>query len=136
MIGRPPRSPLFPYTTLFRSGEDCRNLACLQIEDRLVRLRKRPGPLPEDRKSTRLNSSHSSISTPVFFCNDRATPEISPLSLHDALPIWRRLPKPRLPSNRRPTRAPPEASRAASGRSEEHTSELQSQFHLDSRLFL
>src|SRR3990167_7147876 len=42
----------------------------------------------EDRKSTRLNSSHSQISYSVlFFLNDAATTEISPLSLHDALPI-------------------------------------------------
>src|SRR3989338_2031772 len=41
----------------------------------------------EDRKSTRLNSSHSSISYFIFFFNDTATTEISSLSLHDALPI-------------------------------------------------
>src|SRR3989338_8147878 len=41
-----------------------------------------------DRKSTRLNSSHSSISYAVFFFfNDTATTEIYTLSLHDALPI-------------------------------------------------
>src|ERR1035441_7503212 len=40
-----------------------------------------------DRKSTRLNSSHLGISYAVFFFNDRATTEIYPLSLHDALPI-------------------------------------------------
>src|SRR3990167_5696531 len=41
----------------------------------------------EDRKSTRLNSSHSQISYSVFFFNDTATTEIYTLSLHDALPI-------------------------------------------------
>src|SRR5689334_16560576 len=40
-----------------------------------------------DRKSTRLNSSHSSISYAVFCLNDTATIEIYTLSLHDALPI-------------------------------------------------
>src|SRR2546430_11436677 len=69
MIRRPPRSTLFPYTTLFRSrflGETV--LAApgpaVQIEHR----RKRPGALRliEDRKSTRLNSSHSQISYAVF----------------------------------------------------------------------
>src|SRR5574339_123809 len=40
-----------------------------------------------DRKSTRLNSSHPSISYAVFFFNDTATTEIYTLSLHDALPI-------------------------------------------------
>src|SRR3990167_155400 len=40
-----------------------------------------------DRKSTRLNSSHSQISYSLFFFNDTATTEIYTLSLHDALPI-------------------------------------------------
>src|SRR3989338_8198360 len=43
--------------------------------------------MARDRKSTRLNSSHSSISYAVFFFNDTATTEIYTLSLHDALPI-------------------------------------------------
>src|SRR2546426_8573004 len=60
MIRRPPRSTLFPYTTLFRSvkcpssGEEARN--CWSNLERL-----RP-----DRKSTRLNSSHLVISYAVF----------------------------------------------------------------------
>src|SRR3990167_8296857 len=41
-----------------------------------------------DRKSTRLNSSHSQINKYTFFFNDTATTEIYTLSLHDALPIW------------------------------------------------
>src|SRR3990167_6984895 len=41
-----------------------------------------------DRKSTRLNSSHSQISYSLFFFNDTATTEIYTLSLHDALPIF------------------------------------------------
>src|SRR3712207_7729234 len=95
MIRRPPRSTLFPYTTLFRSavgGPD---------RHRRLRIRPRPGPRPElakggkdgvldlpqplassrrdpaeapfrhvakraDRKSTRLNSSHANISYAVF----------------------------------------------------------------------
>src|SRR4051812_49524430 len=64
MIRRPPRSTLFPYTTLFRS------LATGGGE--LVRAAARRGtPIlvcsaPGDRKSTRLNSSHMSISYAVF----------------------------------------------------------------------
>src|SRR2546421_8498254 len=67
MIRRPPRSTLFPYTTLFRSaGRPVR---------RQVPARARPGPrrghpavadVHGDRKSTRLNSSHDQISYAVF----------------------------------------------------------------------
>src|SRR5690242_21930703 len=67
MIRRPPRSTLFPYTTLFRSS--CRRRRS-QHPDRRSRLggrEARVGPLcPRDRKSTRLNSSHMSISYAVF----------------------------------------------------------------------
>src|SRR5438552_16544602 len=69
----------------------------------------------------------------LFFFNDAAPTEIYTLSLHDALPIWgwRRRPGPR-PGRRR------EASRRrpGRGRSEEHTSELQSPDHLVCRLLL
>src|SRR2546427_11030771 len=72
MIRRPPRSTLFPYTTLFRSiSRRCR--ACLHREklstDSLPSLVSRaPAALfwRADRKSTRLNSSHSQISYAVF----------------------------------------------------------------------
>src|SRR2546430_12418489 len=65
MIRRPPRSTLFPYTTLFRS---------LRRERRPRDAGRaggpagagEPGPGAEDRKSTRLNSSHSQISYAVF----------------------------------------------------------------------
>src|SRR3712207_7986426 len=93
MIRRPPRSTLFPYTTLFRSGRlhelgvEVRQLehdaALAELLDQhlgaVVRLLlRRPGvgePQPgpgqldrsvEDRKSTRLNSSHANISYAVF----------------------------------------------------------------------
>src|SRR5690348_17584083 len=71
MIRRPPRSTLFPYTTLFRSvihagvaGMDNR-LAHL-LEERLRALEGGVGAAGQDRKSTRLNSSHPSISYAVF----------------------------------------------------------------------
>src|SRR6266568_474155 len=60
MIRRPPRSTLFPYTTLFRSF--VRGV----LRDRGRRRARCPRPRPRDRKSTRLNSSHSSISYAVF----------------------------------------------------------------------
>src|SRR6266853_4942877 len=60
MIRRPPRSTLFPYTTLFRSGRGGAQQA---------QTAPPAPPLPyaaSDRKSTRLNSSHSQISYAVF----------------------------------------------------------------------
>src|ERR1043166_9754572 len=57
MIRRPPRSTLFPYTTLFRSGSDGR-----QATDRGARVRVPFDRRHRDRKSTRLNSSHVSES--------------------------------------------------------------------------
>src|SRR2546430_4716465 len=78
MIRRPPRSTLFPYTTLFRSivGRseiDVRRLdplLVLGVDDVEVRvapeIRRQPFIGVLDRKSTRLNSSHSQISYAVF----------------------------------------------------------------------
>src|ERR671910_1979705 len=59
MIRRPPRSTLFPYTTLFRSRRRARSRTCT------ARASDPPG-LRRDRKSTRLNSSHLVISYAVF----------------------------------------------------------------------
>src|SRR3712207_7990802 len=89
MIRRPPRSTLFPYTTLFRSGRIMRlhrkKEAGVVVDfaepgaphtERVITLHSlldvdayRPGGLvtpPPDRKSTRLNSSHANISYAVF----------------------------------------------------------------------
>src|SRR3990167_5449528 len=89
MIRRPPRSTLFPYTTLFRSlgFGDLRPYPELRGARAAGRRLGRVADL--DRKSTRLNSSHSQISYALFFFNDTATTEIYTLSLHDALPISR-----------------------------------------------
>src|SRR6266568_5901599 len=67
MIRRPPRSTLFPYTTLFRSNR-CRRPRRARPSARRRRSRPREQRLRRrlDRKSTRLNSSHSSISYAVF----------------------------------------------------------------------
>src|SRR3712207_6890757 len=95
MIRRPPRSTLFPYTTLFRSvrlGEEALDRG-LQLDQRAERVALEPSPgqlgeepldrveprgrgrgemegqarvPPQDRKSTRLNSSHANISYAVF----------------------------------------------------------------------
>src|SRR3712207_7545905 len=93
MIRRPPRSTLFPYTTLFRSGRawttsragflvgcgheaeglDIAEPAGKRVLDQARGQRRRPAPAtgPQkrehlDRKSTRLNSSHANISYAVF----------------------------------------------------------------------
>src|SRR2546430_13510030 len=80
-----------------------------------------------------------------FFFNDTATTEIYTLSLHDALPIWRCSERERSASGREIAPAPRRGSRirsasararASSVRSEEHTSELQSQANLVCRLLL
>src|SRR5258707_7415314 len=61
MIRRPPRSTLFPYTTLFRS-----HAASAGAGDRHRHVVLRTEERHEDRKSTRLNSSHANISYAVF----------------------------------------------------------------------
>src|SRR5258708_13139356 len=72
MIRRPPRSTLFPYTTLFRSLGPSRNEALHRsLESPRPRLFGAPVPSASavarrDRKSTRLNSSHQIISYAVF----------------------------------------------------------------------
>src|SRR3712207_7044539 len=76
MIRRPPRSTLFPYTTLFRSRRSGAVEAARALHDRRPRQGRRPHPggpaqglpgvEPQDRKSTRLNSSHANISYAVF----------------------------------------------------------------------
>src|ERR1035437_5364378 len=60
MIRRPPRSTLFPYTTLFRSAGDDRRADGAAVGFRAHQLHL------QDRKSTRLNSSHANISYAVF----------------------------------------------------------------------
>src|SRR3712207_6925935 len=85
MIRRPPRSTLFPYTTLFRSAWGWRREpapgtwgveggafrfdtqdADLYVDTDTASVLDRPAPTGEDRKSTRLNSSHANISYAVF----------------------------------------------------------------------
>src|SRR5688572_14842905 len=123
-----------------------------------------------DRKSTRLNSSHSQTSYAVFCLNAPGPPQACPLSLHDALPIFHdRMPViippesydrwlaaiepdprdllvpfppepmtmwPIGPRVNKPENDDPGILEAVDGRSEEHTSELQSQSNLVCRLLL
>src|ERR1039457_4983786 len=118
MIRRPPRSTLFPYTTLFRSGvsglephtysspgsrpgtgyarseehtselQSPCNLVCRLL---LEKKELRDGPFVTGRNYTVLVSNVRDVSNLIimlFFFNDTATTEIYTLSLHDALPIW------------------------------------------------
>src|SRR5437667_4858336 len=62
MIRRPPRSTLFPYTTLFRSDSTVR----VQLPNGLSKDSSTTLTFDRDRKSTRLNSSHITISYAVF----------------------------------------------------------------------
>src|SRR5688572_31811452 len=62
----PPRSTLFPYTTLFRSPDVPSELDQLVLSMLSVDVLARPRSAAEDRKSTRLNSSHSQTSYAVF----------------------------------------------------------------------
>src|SRR2546428_8867682 len=62
MIRRPPRSTLFPYTTLFRSADE--RICCRR--DSAAHSRGNNRSAESDRKSTRLNSSHDQISYAVF----------------------------------------------------------------------
>src|SRR3990172_227185 len=135
MIRRPPRSTLFPYTTLFRSRSRIAPAGDGGHRRGVPRRRCRRSLAAGDRKSTRLNSSHGYISYSLFFFNDTATTEIYTLSLHDALPIS-------IPdrSSRRWRAStwcstPPVSSITGGRRSEEHTSELQSRLHLVFPLF-
>src|SRR5258708_25273885 len=92
MIRRPPRSTLFPYTTLFRS---CLSRRAAAWEFPCAA--KIPPPAPgrcwifaaQDRKSTRLNSSHQIISYAVFFLKKKT--ETTRLSTHQCEPAELRL---------------------------------------------
>src|SRR2546430_11333069 len=93
MIRRPPKSTLFPYTTLFRSAafgelrdgriashdiQSALDTISSELQEIRAQLRRTAttidqiGPMiPKDRKSTRLNSSHSQISYAVFCLNKK-----------------------------------------------------------------
>src|SRR5688572_32395894 len=78
MIRRPPRSTLFPYTTLFRSTPVTKGVCELAMLTQPKRaMSANVGTIDRDRKSTRLNSSHSQISYAVF-CLKKKNQEIWP----------------------------------------------------------
>src|SRR3712207_6954492 len=101
MIRRPPRSTLFPYTTLFRSqrAQNTKFINALRIASDAITMYAienggrypadvNRGVVPagmEDRKSTRLNSSHANISYAVF-CLKKKNISLGPIALQIA--IW------------------------------------------------
>src|SRR2546427_3097685 len=85
MIRRPPRSTLFPYTTLFRSDRSAgQGALAAPIREPVVERNRFIAPASQgrelgvelDRKSTRLNSSHSQISYAVFCLKKKKTTSI------------------------------------------------------------
>src|SRR5690348_18204660 len=94
-ILRPPRSTLFPYTTLFRSeagedfavysGDDASALALLLLGGHGV-ISVTANVAPKDRKSTRLNSSHPSISYAVFCLKKKKTESFTQNTQHPLAP--------------------------------------------------
>src|SRR3712207_6982799 len=82
MIRRPPRSTLFPYTTLFRSARRTSAEPCLRSQHEHSGAQNhhrggRPAVRGLDRKSTRLNSSHANISYAVFCLKKKKNKYIS-----------------------------------------------------------
>src|SRR3712207_8048943 len=99
MIRRPPRSTLFPYTTLFRSSQhevelDLRGtvLECAQRATGLTRPEAQS--LLGDRKSTRLNSSHANISYAVFCLKKKRLMAKEGTELSPAALVYRVLDRP------------------------------------------
>src|SRR2546426_4329898 len=102
MIRRPPRSTLFPYTTLFRSDRDEHREDPREVAPGEHPALEPPARAVEDRKSTRLNSSHLVISYAVFClkkkktrdkkrtaCSARATPRTtSQPTIADTTAAW------------------------------------------------
>src|SRR5437899_7800634 len=78
MIRRPPRSTLFPYTTLFRSNQRIR----VSVELKRKRKCQQCHRIVRDRKSTRLNSSHLGISYAVFCLKKKKKEQELPYAKH------------------------------------------------------
>src|SRR5256885_7614671 len=74
MIRRPPRSTLFPYTTLFRSGGQVGRAVRVVLLGVACEEPQTAGQGGQDRKSTRLNSSHLVISYAVFCLKKKKKP--------------------------------------------------------------
>src|SRR5260221_6848840 len=91
MIRRPPRSTLFPYTTLFRSRRRRRH----RIQEGWTSADTRRPVEDQDRKSTRLNSSHTVISYAVFCLKKKNKANTDPSNTSTPAPPVRRGEPPR-----------------------------------------
>src|SRR2546427_6947005 len=86
MIRRPPRSTLFPYTTLFRSllgeiGRGAQPVLQVVLVERFIETGRHRLQVVADRKSTRLNSSHSQISYAVFCLKKKKRTRLDQISI-------------------------------------------------------
>src|SRR5439155_7692675 len=96
MIRRPPRSTLFPYTTLFRSLPAVAARAAV-VDCHVAPFSGAAGEGGQDRKSTRLNSSHVAISYAVFClkkkkkCTDDFIPRVSYRPCYSRYREWPRI---------------------------------------------
>src|SRR2546430_7065781 len=97
MIRRPPRSTLFPYTTLFRSRSTKTQEAQRHKKHKDTKKAAIKNYLRRDRKSTRLNSSHSQISYAVFCLKKKNKSNVVGISQQAPVRVSTRL------SNTRPT---------------------------------
>src|SRR5258708_23580609 len=98
MIRRPPRSTLFPYTTLFRSADRRRTRGGAGVirfagGGTISPPRRGQGSRTQDRKSTRLNSSHQIISYALFFLKKKKKCTAVPTAKSSA-PVLARQPPP------------------------------------------
>src|SRR3990167_6862283 len=87
MTRRPPSSPLFPYTTLSRSGTATPGESPRRMNSGIAPGVPTPSVMIRSEEHTSELQSQSKLLFPLFFFNDAAPPEFSPLPLHDALPI-------------------------------------------------
>src|SRR5258708_9508043 len=90
MIRRPPRSTLFPYTTLFRSSGGSTPFSTIfaprSVDGHTLSIAEIPSHTHRDRKSTRLNSSHQIISYAVF-CLKKKKNHVIDSESEPALPL-------------------------------------------------
>src|SRR2546421_9592815 len=94
MIRRPPRSTLFPYTTLFRSQAARNDAGRRAAGDRGRRGHRVPASaagVSRDRKSTRLNSSHDQISYAVFCLKKKKIEKSLTSTKHSLSDRWRKI---------------------------------------------